>query len=135
AASLLHAHNELRRRAPHLLRRLYEPFYWNRHNEHPGGDAEVLRHPMFHLDGGTLRGRYNRRHPFNGAKMAGTTIDALGAEAVNMMGDVMDEPGNAVGFQLEAGQVQYVNNYTIAHRRYTYVDHEKLEDRRHLVRI
>lgn len=134
-ASMLHAHNELRRRAPHLLQRLYEPFYWNRHGEHPSDDAEVLRHPIFHFDGSTLSGRYNRRHPFNGAQLAGTSIDEIGAEAVNMMGEIMDEPGNAVGFQLEAGQVQYANNFTIAHRRYTYVDHDKLEERRHLVRI
>lgn len=134
-ASMLHAHNELRRRAPQLLRRLYQPFYWNRHGEHPDDDVEVLPHPMYQLDGTTLRARFNSKHPAKGYELAGSRIDDIGAEAVKLMGDIMDEPGNAVEFQLEAGQIQYVNNYSVAHRRYSYVDYEKLEDRRHLVRI
>jgi alpha-ketoglutarate-dependent taurine dioxygenase len=134
-ASMMHAHNELRRRAPHLLQRLYEPFYWNRHGEHPDDAPEVLSYPMFQLEGGHLRARYNRKHPFKGAELVGSRLDDVGAEAVTTMGAIMDEPGNAVEFQLEAGQIQYVNNYSVAHRRYPYVDHERFEDRRHLVRI
>lgn len=134
-ASMLHAHNELRRRTPKLLQRLYEPFYWNRHGEHPDDDAEVLAHPMFHLEGGRLRARYNRKHPFKGAELIGSRLDDAGAEAVTLMGAIMDEPGAAVEFQLEPGQIQYVDNFSVAHRRYPYVDHERFEDRRHLVRI
>lgn len=134
-ASMLQAHNELRRRAPQLLQRLYEPFYWNRHGEHPDSEPEVLSYPMFQLEGGHLRARYNRKHPFKGAELVGSKLDDVGAEAVTTMGAIMDEPGNAVEFQLEAGQIQYVNNYSVAHRRYPYVDHERFEDRRHLVRI
>ena len=52
------------------------------------------------------------------------------------MFDIMSEPDRHVSFSLEAGQIQYVNNFRIAHRRTEYEDApDGPQARRHLVRI
>jgi alpha-ketoglutarate-dependent taurine dioxygenase len=134
-ASLLGAHNELRRRAPHLLRRLYEPFHWNRQGEHPADAPVTSLHPLFVYDGERLHARYNKRLLHKGYELVGSRIDDLGAEALQTLGDVMSEPANHVSFTLAPGQIQYANNSSVAHRRSTYVDYDEPDRRRHLVRI
>ncbi len=134
-ASMLHAHNRLRREQPELLQRLYEPFHWNRQGEHPEGDPITHFYPMFSYDGKKLRARFNTNLPFKGYVLLGSKIDDLGARALKIMGDFMSEPDANVNFLLEPGQIQFANNESVAHRRYNYVDYEDMEDRRHLVRI
>src|SRR3989441_6197648 len=57
--SLATVHNELRRRHPDLLPRLYRPFPWDRQAEHAPGDDKVTWQPVFHSDGRDLVARYN----------------------------------------------------------------------------
>src|SRR6266852_1706884 len=49
--SLVSVHNELRRRHPDLLPRLYRPLPWDRQAEHAPDDAKVSRQPVFEYDG------------------------------------------------------------------------------------
>jgi alpha-ketoglutarate-dependent taurine dioxygenase len=135
AASMLTAHNVLQRRAPHLLRRLYQPFHWNRQGEHPDGDRETHFYPVFEYDGKSVRGRINKRLVYRGYELAGEPIDALGREALDAMFDVMSEPEHHFSFRLVPGQLQYMNNFRIAHRRTQYFDHDDPDRKRHLVRI
>ncbi len=135
AASMLTAHNVLRRRAPHLLRRLYQPFHWNRQGEHPDGERETHFYPVFDYIGGMLRARFNKRLMYRGYELAGEPIDALGREALDAMFDVMSEPAHHFSFTLVPGQLQYMNNFSIAHRRTEYFDHDDPDKKRHLVRI
>jgi alpha-ketoglutarate-dependent taurine dioxygenase len=135
AASMLTAHNVLQRRAPHLLRRLYQPFHWNRQGEHPDGDRETHFYPVFEYDGTMVRARFNKRLMFRGYELAREPIDALGREALDTMFDVMSEPEHHFSFTLAPGQLQYMNNFRIAHRRTEYFDHDDPDQKRHLVRI
>src|SRR5688572_26051262 len=54
------AHNEMQARHPALLRRLYEPFLFDRQREHAPDDAKVLRHALFEYDGQRVTGRLSR---------------------------------------------------------------------------
>ena len=135
AASMLTAHNVLQRRAPHLLRRLYQPFYWNRQGEHGEGEPVTHFYPVFAHDGTALRARFNRRLIHKGYELAGAPFDALGQAAVETMFDVMSEPAHHFTFELAPGQIQYMNNFGIAHRRTQYFDHDEQDAKRHLVRI
>ena len=135
-ASLLAAHNALRDRHPALLRRLYEPFCWNRQGEHGEGDPTVHRFPVFSHDGKEVRGRFIKWLLYKGYELTGETFDQPGQDAIETMFDIMSEPDRHVSFSLEAGQIQYLNNYRIAHRRTAYEDATgDPEARRHLVRI
>ena len=135
-ASMLAVHNRLRARHPDLLRRLYEPFCWNRQGEHAEGDAVVHRFPVFGHDGREVRGRFIKWLLYKGYELAGEPFDQLGRDAIETMFDIMSEPDHHVSFALEPGQVQYLNNSRIAHCRTEYEDDaDDPEARRHLVRI
>src|SRR5215471_17208272 len=49
--SLVSVHNEMARRHPTLLARLYRPLPWDRQAEHAPADAKVARRPVFQYDG------------------------------------------------------------------------------------
>ena len=135
AASMLTAHNVLQRRAPHLLRRLYQPFHVNRQGEHPEGAPVTHFYPVFAYDGITLRARFNKRLDYKGYELVGERMDELGAQALEAMHNAMSEPENHFTFELASGQIQYMNNLGIAHRRTQYFDYDDPDQRRHLVRI
>ena len=135
-ASMLATHNLLRDRHPALLRRLYEPFCWNRQGEHAEGDLVTHRFPVFSYDGKEVRGRFIKWLLYKGYELTGEPFDQPGQDAIEMMFDTMSEPDRHVSFSLEAGQIQYLNNFRIAHCRTEYEDAtDDPEARRHLVRI
>ena len=59
------AHNEMRKRHPELLARLYRPYIFDRQREHAPDDAQTLNHPIFKCDGGALLGRLSRFQVIN----------------------------------------------------------------------
>jgi alpha-ketoglutarate-dependent taurine dioxygenase len=133
--SLASVHNEMRRRCPDLLARLYRPYYWNRQGEHPSGDSITNVNPIFRYDGGHLNARVNRRLLQVGHELMNEPMDQEGAEALDALYDIMDDPKMKFTFQLEAGQLQYLHNWRCAHERTGYKDYDAPDKRRHLVRI
>ena len=121
-ASLVTAHHELRRRRPELLARLYRPFYWDRQGEHAPDAPRVSRQPVFEFEGGTLASRYYEDYVRNGSRMAGEALDDEGAEALDAMRELVDDPANWVEFRIEKGQLQYLNNRQFAHSRTAFKD-------------
>ncbi len=134
-ASMLTAHNVLRERHPELLARLYEPFWWNRQGEHPKEDSTTHFYPIFSIDGDRVRARYIKWLLYKGYELKGETFDPQGQKALETMFDIMSEPAHHIPFALQPGQIQYVNNFQIAHCRTEYDDAEEPDDKRHLVRI
>ncbi len=128
-------HNEMRRRCPALLERLYRPYYWNRQGEHPAGDPITNINPIFKFDGDMLRARVNQRLLQVGHELMNEPMDQDGATALETLYEIMDDPGMNFTFQLEAGQIQYLHNWRCAHERTDYVDYDDPDKRRHLVRI
>lgn len=134
AASLLTAHNEMRRRHPDLLPRLYSAFTWDRQAEHPPDHPRVADHPVFAADGGTLFGRYYEDYVAKGHALAGAPLDHAGVAALAALREIIDDPDHWVEFRLERGQFQIINNRQVAHCRTAFVD-EPGERGRHLIRI
>ncbi|HEX4994688.1 MAG TPA: TauD/TfdA family dioxygenase [Methylomirabilota bacterium] len=120
--SLVTAHHELRRRRPDLLARLYRPFHWDRQGEHAPDASRVSRQPVFEFEGGTLGSRYYEDYIRNGSKMAGEVLDDEGAQALEAMREIVDDPANWVEFRIEKGQLQYLNNRQFAHSRTAFKD-------------
>jgi len=133
--SLLSAHEELRRRSPHLLPRLYRPFYFDRQREHAPDDVMVTHHPVFEYDGARLCGRLSRFQVVNGQALAGEPLDPEGEAALEALEAMMTRPDLAATHAFEAGQIQFVNNRQIAHRRTAFRDWPEPERKRHLVRL
>lgn len=133
--SLATVHNELRRRYPDLLPRLYRPFPWDRQAEHAPGDAKVSQQPVFQFDGRDLVARYNEALILNAEALTGVPLDAEGREALAAMRAIADAPEHVVEFTIEKGQVQYLNNRHFAHSRTAFKDAEEPGLKRHLIRL
>jgi alpha-ketoglutarate-dependent taurine dioxygenase len=133
--SLCTVHNELGRRHPALLPRLYRPFPWDRQAEHAPGDQKTAWRPIFRHDGRTLAARVNEHLIETGAAFAGRPLDAEGGEALEAMREVMGGPELAVELSIERGQVQYLDNRQFAHSRTDFRDAPEPDRKRHLVRI
>jgi alpha-ketoglutarate-dependent taurine dioxygenase len=133
--SLYTVHNELARRHPDLLDRLYQPYCWDRQAEHAVDDAKISRRPVFHWNGARLLARYYEGLVVNGQELAGEELDATGREALAAMRAVVDSPQLWVEFTIERGQVQYLNNHQFAHSRTDFVDHPEPHLKRHMIRL
>ena len=133
--SLAAAHNELRRRRPDLVPRLYRPFHFDRQREHAPGDAMVTAHPLLEYAGGRLTGRLSRFQVVNGHALAGVPLDPEGAAALDALEQAMSGPELPAEFRFEPGQIQLVDNRRLAHRRTAFRDWPEPERRRHLVRL
>ena len=120
-ASLVTAHNTLRRTHPDLLARLYQPFTWDRQGEHAPDAPRVSRQPVFEYDG-TLAARYYEDYIVNGHRLAGTELDDEGREALAVLRGIVDDPASWVEFRIEKGQLQYLHNRQFAHSRTAFTD-------------
>ena len=133
--SLSTVHNELRRRHPDLLPRLYRPFPWDRQAEHAPDDAKITRRPIFWWHGDQWMAGYNERLIQNGAQLAGESLDAEGADALAAMDAIVNAPELWVEFTVERGQVQFIGNRHFAHSRTEFVDAADPALKRHLIRL
>ena len=133
--SLCTVHNELRRRHPELLPRLYRPFPWDRQAEHAPDDSKAGAQPIFQYDGRSFVGRFNERLIEAGAELAGAPLDAEGKDALEAMRAVVDSPDLWVEFTIDRGQIQYLNNREFAHSRTDFRDAAEPSRKRHLLRV
>ena len=133
--SLVTAHEELERRQPALLKRLYEPFPWDRQAEHAPEDPKVARQPVFERAADGLRGRYNHSLVENAEELEGMRLDQDGRDALTAMSATINSPANWVEFTIEKGQLQYLNNRLFAHSRTPFRDADEPERKRHLIRL
>lgn len=133
--SLITVHNALQRHHPQLLKRLYQPFWWDRQAEHAKDDVPYSQHPVYSYDGETLRSRCYEDYIHNGYRLANATLDETGQAALTAMRDIMNDPANWIEFRMEKGQLQYLNNEQCAHSRTAFVDDPQQRIHRHLLRI
>ena len=133
--SLCTVYNELKRRHPDLVPRLYHPFPWDRQAEHALDDPKIARRPIFRYDGRFLLACFNERLISAGADLAGKPLDGEGREALQAMQSIVDLPELWVEFTIERGQVQYVNNRQFAHSRTDFTDATEPHLKRHMIRL
>lgn len=133
--SLCTVHNELRRRHPDLLARLYQPYPWDRQAEHAADTAKTGSQPIFQSDGSAVVGRFNERLIETGAELEGTPLDAHGRDALDAMRALVDAPELWVEFRIERGQIQFLNNRQFAHSRTDFRDAPEPALKRHLIRV
>jgi alpha-ketoglutarate-dependent taurine dioxygenase len=129
------AHNEMRKRHPDLLPRLYQPYIFDRQREHAPGAPKILRHPIFESVDGKLMGRLSRFQVMNGYKLANETMDSEGAAALDALESIMNDPNMRKDFHFEPGQIQIVDNRRCGHKRTAFLDHPELKRRRRLIRL
>lgn len=127
-------HNELMRRYPRLLERLYRGFYQDRQGDFHPGEPQTVFYPVFEYNG-DLRVRYTHFTIQAGYETANVPFDGGTREAFEAMSDIVDDPELYCSFVIEPGQLQVVNNRAFGHGRSEYRDPEDETQRRHLLRL
>lgn len=128
------AHNVMLQERPDCLQRLYEPYYFDRRAEIRPGEPETLQAPVFSFEG-ALSVRYFRHYINEGHALAGTPLKGIDLEALDILESVMARPELQFAFDMEPGDIQFVNNFFILHSRRAYEDYPDPARKRHLKRI
>jgi TfdA family taurine catabolism dioxygenase TauD len=130
-------HDEIARRAAHLLEPLYHGFHYHLTGEEEPGHspATPFRVPTFAVVDGQLSVRYLRSNIAGGHRELGVPLTALEIEALNLFDEVSKSPAHRIAFYLQRGEMIVINNYTVMHARTTFTEHADPALRRCLTRL
>jgi len=127
--------NEVARRRPDLVAALFESFPFHLHGTLPPGSPTHFRMPICRWDGAHLGtffiGWYIRR------ALVLPEVAPLGeaqAEVLDLFERTANDPSLYLDMSLEPGDMQWLKNSVILHKRTAYEDHEEPDRRRHLLR-
>jgi hypothetical protein len=136
-ASAITIHDEIKRRAPHLLEPLYRGYHYHRLGEEGPGEEPVTpyRMPVFALRNGQLSCRYQRAGIAAGHRELGIPLTELDLQAFDLFDEVARAAENRIAFALDRGDMVVINNYTVLHARTKFTEFAEPERRRRLVRL
>lgn len=129
-------HNEIRRRHPEYLPPLYNGFYYIR-REAALTDDPVTPHrvPVFGARDGFISARLIRNQINAACQKTGTPLVPLEREALDFLDSLAHDPDIHLDMDLQVGDMQLCNNYTILHSRTGFEDFPQPERRRHMIRL
>lgn len=130
-----HVHDLMRQHYPEHLPRLYEPFWLFRNGQHPADEPPVLSAPMFEQQDGKIRARFGLHMVYGGYRHLRLEIDSATQAALHAVEQVFEQPAHQFSFSMERGQIQFVRNIELGHKRTAFIDHEDPALQRNLVRI
>jgi len=129
-------YDEVARRRPDLVARLYEPFLLDIRNEDVSGALRYLPIPPCRFAGGRLRTFFHSdyfRSVVRHADVAAFT--ATERELLDLYEAIAGQPEFYLDMDLAPGDIQWLSNHTILHARTAYQDHPEPERKRHLLRL
>ena len=126
--------NELLRVHQNVIPRLYRPFWFDRQKENLPGEPDVMSAPMFSYDG-RLRARLGLFQVNGGYTLQNQPLDREAAEAIDALKSVFRNESLTFDFVMERGQMQFVNNRELCHRRTQFEDFDNPEEKRLLMRL
>lgn len=134
--SMTAVHNRMAAAHPDLLPRLYRPYFFDRQREHAEHDAPTLANPILREETeGGLRVRVSRQLIYRGYAMAGKAVDRESEAALAAWFSFVDDPAMYTEFLFEPGQIQFLNNRVLGHKRTAFRDWPEPERKRRLVRV
>ncbi len=129
-------YNELLRRRPDLVDRLYEPFCLDVRNEDSSEALRTLPIPPCRFDGDRLRTFFHSdyfrsalRHP----DVPRFTEDEQ--TLLDLYEEIASSPDFYFDMDLAPGDIQWLSNHTVLHARTAYEDDPEPSRKRHLLRL
>ena len=119
---------------PDYLERLYSPYHFDRRAELRPGEPSTLLAPVFTFNR-SLAVRYFRFYIPKGHEVAGVPLSAADLAPLDFFESVMNRGHLPVTFEMEPGDMQFINNRLILHSRTAFDDYAEPERRRHLIRL
>jgi hypothetical protein len=131
--SSVSVYNELLRRSPDRVDRLYEPFFMDTKGE--GGVRYLPVRPCA-FDSGSLRTFYHTDYFRSASDPDGTPLlSAEDRELLDLYNEIAETPGMYLDMDLEPGDVQLLSNHTVMHARTDFEDYDDPARKRHLLRL
>ena len=132
-ASSVSVYNELLRRRPDWVDRLYEPFMMDTKGE---GGVQYLPVRPCRFDDGRLRTFYHTDYFRSAVGFGGESmLPAEDRAVLDLYNEIADSPDMYLDMDLEPGDVQLLSNHTVLHARTDYEDYAEPELKRHLLRL
>jgi hypothetical protein len=129
-------HNEILARHPEYLGLLYNGFYYIRREaaltDHGVSERPI---PIFGYADGMVSCRYIRNQINAGAVKRGVPLTTLELAALDYLDEQTRRADLRLDMNLEAGDIQLINNYTILHSRTGFVDGPEPHQKRHMLRL
>jgi len=129
-------HNEILARHPEYLGLLYNGFYYIRREaaltEHGVSERPI---PVFGQQDGVVSCRLIRNQINAGAVKRGVPLTAFETAALDFVDEQTRRPDLRLDMDLEPGDIQFINNYTILHSRTEFVDGPEPRQKRHMLRL
>lgn len=110
--------NELQSRRPDLAARLFEPMPFDLRNEEAAGGAPFAEVAPCVYSDGRLQTFYISDY-FRSVARLGI---APNLELLDLYDGIAETPGIGLRFQMEAGDIQFLNNHAMLHARTAFVD-------------
>lgn len=127
-------YNELLRRRPDLVERLYEPFLLDTRDEQGEGRLPWIPVPPCRYAGGHLRTFYHSDYFRSVERHAeAPRFTAAERELLDLYEAIANDPELYLDMELRPGDIQLISNHTILHARTAYQDAP--DNRRHLLRL
>lgn len=121
---------------PDLLEVLMQPFYYLRHNVDAGNARPWCRQPVFSFCEGRFAACYlrvliDRAH----ASAEAPDLTASQQEALDLLDATCADPAMHFTFRQNRGDLLFLNNWVVLHRREEFTDDPDPARRRHLLRM
>jgi hypothetical protein len=135
-ASSVAIHNEILRRDPDLVDRLYQPFPYNRQSEEAPDEPPFYMAPIYSMRGGHFAARYIRNHIRTSQLRTDTPrLTERDHRALDIIQTLAETDEFRFDMELEQGDMQFLNNHVMVHSRTQFEDHEDPARKRHLLRL
>ncbi|MCP5028081.1 MAG: TauD/TfdA family dioxygenase [Actinomycetia bacterium] len=128
---------ELERTRPDLVSVLEQPFVYDRKGEVPVGEGPWYEMPVVHRHDGFVTVIYARDFIDAAAERFPdvATLSPVQLEALDAFDELCSDPRFRIEMDLRPGDVQFIHNHQVLHARSEYVDHDDVDEKRHLVRL
>ena len=120
---------------PHFVPRLRQPYFFDRQREHSDTEQKTIFAPLLCNEAEGLRVRVSRNLIYQGYNLAAKKIDSVGEAALDAFFSVIDDPKMYIEFRFEPGQIQFLNNRLIGHKRTSFKDSSEIGMKRKLCRV
>jgi hypothetical protein len=134
--SAISVHNEILATRPEYLGLLYNGFYYIRREEaltHNGVSERPI--PVFGVEDGVVSCRYIRNQINAGAVKRGVPLTTIERTALDYLDEMTRRPDLRLDMDLQPGDIQLCNNYTILHSRTEFRDGPEAHQKRHMLRL
>jgi hypothetical protein len=136
-ASSVAVYNEILRRRPDLVPRLYEPFLLDIRNEDRSGELRYLPIPPCRFADGRLRTFYHSDYFRSVVRHDDVPpFDPQERELLDLYEEIAGSPEFRIDMELRPGDIQWLSNHSVVHARTAYRDAGTAAGaRRHLLRL